>query len=312
MKLLISDRTELGQLDLPVGIEVVVVDENRPVPVEHQDATGVVIWGVGEQVGDFLSSLPNLGWVQTYLAGPDRIMALGLPDQVVVTNGVHFHDDTVAEHTVALTLALLRRLPEALVAQADHRWAGEMGGVQPLHPGNRVTSLIGARVVVWGFGAIGQRIASLVSGFGAVVSGIANSAGHRAGFEVTDRVDSALAEADVLIMVLPHRVDTIEILNERTISLLPNRAVVINVGRGSAIDEDALVAALKDGRLGGAGLDVTRVEPLPMNSPLWDAPNIIITPHGAGGRPVGAEQRIAHNLRAFLGEGDYIGRMSRP
>ena len=71
------------------------------------------------------------------------------------------------------------------------------------------------------------------------------------------------------------------------------------------------MAALSAGRLAGAGLDVTGTEPLPADSPLWDAPNLIITPHSAGGRPVGAEQRIAHNVRAYLGEGDYIGRMPR-
>lgn len=311
MKLLISTLTELGDLDLPDGVEAVWIDEAQRVPEEHRDAEGIVCWGTNPDLAGFFADLPRLGWIQTYLAGPDKIMALDLPDHVVITNGAHFHDLTVAEHALGLTLALLRGLPACARAQQEHRWASELGGVQPMRPRDAVTTLIGTNAVVWGFGGIGQAIGRLLAAFGANVTGIATTAGERAGFPVTDDVDAALAGAEVLIMVLPHRVDTIKALNERTLGLLPARAVVVNVGRGSGVDEDALVAALSTGRLAGAGLDVTSTEPLPADSPLWEAPNLIITPHSAGGRPVGAEQRIAHNVRAYLGDGDYIGQMPR-
>lgn len=311
MKLLISNLTDLGVLDLPDGVETVHIDESQRIPEEHRDAEGIVCWGINPDLAGFFADLPQLGWIQTYLAGPDKIMALDLPERIVITNGAHFHDLTVAEHALALTLSLLRSLPTCAAAQRDRRWASELGGVQPLHPKDAVTTLIGTNAVVWGFGGIGQAIGRLLAAFGANVTGIANSAGERAGFPVTDEVDSTLANADVLIMVLPHRPDTIKVLNDHTLSVLPDRAVVVNVGRGSGVDEDALVRALTEGRIGAAALDVTSVEPLPADSALWQAPNLIITPHSAGGRPVGAEERIAHNLRAYLGQGDYIGVMRR-
>lgn len=312
MKLLLSDMTPLVELDLPDDVEVVAFNERERVPDEHRDAEAIVLWGtVNPDLTSFFADLPRLGWVQSYMAGPDAIMSARLPDDVVVTKGQNFHDQTVAEHALTLVLAQVRRLPEAAVAQAEHRWARELGGVQALHPDDRVTTLIDTPVVVWGFGAIGQAIARLLAAFGARVTGLARTPGERAGFPVTDDVDAALAHADVLIMILPHSDATTGVLNEHTISVLPDRAIVVNVGRGSAVDEDALVRALRDGRLGGAGLDVTSTEPLPADSPLWDAPNLVLTPHAAGGRPVGAEERIAHNLRAFRGDGDFIGRMPR-
>lgn len=312
MKLLLSTLTDLEPLDLPPGVEVVPIDERSRVPDEHRDAEAAVIWGtVNPDLRQFFADLPRLAWVQSYMAGPDKIMAAGLPAHVVVTNGAHFHDQTVAEHALALTLTCVRRVPATLAAQAQHRWASELGGIQPLRPANAVTTLLGARVVVWGFGAIGQTIARLFAAFGASVTGVATAAGERAGFPVTDDIDTALASADVLVMVLPHRDDTVGVLNDHTLSALPDRAIVVNVGRGSAVDEDALVRALVQGRLGAAALDVTSTEPLPPDSPLWDAPNLIITPHAAGGRPVGAEQRIEHNVRAFLGDGEFVGVMPR-
>ena len=90
-----------------------------------------------------------------------------------------------------------------------------------------------------------------------------------------------------------------------------NHAVVVNVGRGATVDQDELIAALRERRLAGAAVDVTVPEPLPADSPLWDAPNLIITPHAAGGRPVGADELISHNLAAFLAGTELRNRIER-
>jgi phosphoglycerate dehydrogenase-like enzyme len=108
-----------------------------------------------------------------------------------------------------------------------------------------------------------------------------------------------LPRTDVLIMILPATSETGHALNARVLDLLPPHAWLVNVGRGSTVDEAAVLAAIRSKRLAGAALDVFETEPLPRESGLWDEPNIIISPHAAGGRPVGAADLIAHNLAAL-------------
>jgi len=108
-----------------------------------------------------------------------------------------------------------------------------------------------------------------------------------------------LPTADVLVNILPTAASTDRALDARRLALLPRTAWLVNVGRGSTVDEDALVDALRGGGLAGAALDVTRTEPLPVDSPLWDLPNVLITPHAAGGRPLGAAALIIANAQAL-------------
>ena len=129
---------------------------------------------------------------------------------------------------------------------------------------------------------------------------MARSAGDRAGFEVIAACDieSALPQTDLLVMVLPSTPQTAGALSAERLALLPRRAVVVNVGRGTTVDQAALEAALRSGTISGAGIDVTDPEPLPAGSTLWDAPNLLLTPHAAGGRVVGAVERIIANAAA--------------
>jgi phosphoglycerate dehydrogenase-like enzyme len=302
VKLLLPDSVPLDPA-LPEGVETVRYDATAPVPEEHLDAEALVVWG--NAPGDLRAvagRMPRLRWVQTLAAGPDAVLGAGFPDDVVVTSGVGLHDRPVTEHALTLVLALLRRLPEAIAAQAEHRWAGELGGLQPLHPDGRVTTLLGARVLVWGFGNIGQNLAPLLRALGAQVTGVGRSAGERAGFPVVaqDQLEAELGQTDVLVMILPATEATTHALDATRLAALPRHAFVVNVGRGTTVDEPALVAALTEGRIGGAALDVTEVEPLPADSPLWDAPNLLLTPHAAGGRPVGSDELVGTNLAALL------------
>ncbi|SET11703.1 phosphoglycerate dehydrogenase [Geodermatophilus poikilotrophus] len=302
MKILLPDSLPLAPA-LPEGVEAVRYDVAAPVPEEHLDAEALVVWGnAPADLRAVAGRMPRLRWVQTLAAGPDAVLGAGFPDDVVVTSGVGLHDRPVTEHALALVLALLRRLPAGLAAQAEHRWADELGGLQPLHPEGAVTTLLDARVLVWGFGNIGQNLAPLLQALGAQVRGVGRSAGERAGFPVVaeDRLAAELEHADVLVMILPATEATTHALDAGRLAALPRHAFVVNVGRGSTVDEPALVAALTDGGIAGAALDVTEVEPLPADSPLWDAPNLLITPHAAGGRPVGADELVATNLAALL------------
>jgi phosphoglycerate dehydrogenase-like enzyme len=110
---------------------------------------------------------------------------------------------------------------------------------------------------------------------------------------------SLLPTADALVMILPALPATRHAFNASVAALLPRHAWLVNVGRGATLDEAALLDAVRSGRLGGAALDVTEAEPLPPSSPLWDQPNIIVSPHAAGGRPLGAPSLIRSNLEAF-------------
>ncbi|ADB74426.1 phosphoglycerate dehydrogenase [Geodermatophilus obscurus] len=304
MKILLPGSLPLAPA-LPEGVEAVRYDVAAPVPEEHLDAEALVVWGnAPADLRAVAGRMPRLRWVQTLAAGPDAVLSAGFPDDVVVTSGVGLHDRPVTEHALALVLALLRRLPAALAAQAEHRWADELGGLQPLHPEGAVTTLLDAQVLVWGFGNIGQNLAPLLQALGAQVRGVGRSAGERSGFPVVseDRLEAELEHTDVLVMILPATEATTHALDAARLAALPQHALVVNVGRGSTVDEPALVAALTEGRIAGAALDVTEVEPLPADSPLWDAPNLLLTPHAAGGRPVGADELVAANVAALLAD----------
>lgn len=283
-------------------VEVHSYDPEAPIPDEHRDAEILVAWANNAANLASAVSMPNLRWVQALSAGAEDIIGAGFADDVSITNGSGVHDRTVSEHATALALSLLRRLPEAGRAQGDHIWSTEIGGIQPMHPEGRVTSFIRARVLIWGFGNIGQNLATILTALGADVRGVARSEGERAGFPVISEagIEAALPETDVLIMVLPGVEATRHALNAKRLALLPARAYVVNVGRGSTVDEDAMIAALESGAIAGAATDVASQEPLPADAPLWDAPNLIITPHGAGGRPDLGPELIQENLDAFV------------
>lgn len=300
-KVLLPDTIDLD-LSLPEGWSAAVVDAREPIPAEHHDARAIVVWGASRRhLASAAADLPDLALVQSLAAGVEGILDAGFGDVVRIAAGIGLHSRTVAEHTLGLLLSLVRRLPEAKEAQAAHEWSRELGGLQPLHPEGRRTTLLGARVLVWGFGDIGRTLAPLLSALGADVTGIARTAGERDGYRVIteDSLADELPHTDVLISSLPATEQTRHAIGARVLDALPEHAFVLNVGRGTVVDQQALAAALRGGSIGGAALDVTDPEPLPADDPLWDAPNLLITPHGAGGRPVEPEARIVENLRAL-------------
>ncbi len=308
MKILLPNTTPLST-DLPDGWEAAVIDAREPIPAEHHDAEALVVWGASRRhLASAATELPKLRFVQSLAAGVDGILAAGFRDDVVIATGAGLHSQTVSEHTLAMLLAVLRSLPQCLKAQERHEWADELGGMQELRPEGRLTSLMDTRVLIWGFGQIGQHLAPLLSALGAQVQGVARSAGERAGCPVIaeDAVMDALPETDVLISILPATEKTTRIVNAEVLAALPDHAIFVNVGRGATVDQAALKEALEAGTLGAATLDVTEPEPLPADDPLWQAPRLLITPHAAGGRPVGADERIRANLQALNDGGEIL------
>ena len=306
LKVLLPDSIKLNPA-LPDGATAVTYAAMEPVPEEHRDADVLVVWGNRwRDLRQTAPSFTNLKLVQALMAGPDALLTMDFSPSVTMCNGVGLHDQTVSEHALAMLLTMVRRLPASAEAQRDHRWANELGGNQELHPDGPVTTLLGARVLIWGFGSIGTTLAPMLRGLGATVTGVARSAGERKGFPVItdDTLADELGRTDALIMILPAGDDTADALNAERLGQLKQGAYVVNVGRGNSVDEAALLEALQSGQLGGAALDVFKKEPLPEDSPLWDAPNVLITPHGAGGRPVEADELIERNVAALIEGGE--------
>ena len=303
MTTLLLPTTLTDDPTVPPDVRVVRYAVGQPVPDDALDAEVLVLWGnPQDQMVDAARRLPRLRWVQTLAAGPDAALAAGFADDVVITSGRGLHDGPVAEHTLALILAAARRVPDLVRAQAEHRWADELGGMQTDRTGQTFRSLAGASVLVWGFGSIAARLAPLLDALGAQVTGVATTPGRRHGFPVISAFDlpDHLPTTDLLVALLPATDQTRHAIDADVLGLLPPHAWVVNVGRGATLDEAALLDALRSDRVGGAALDVFETEPLPVDSPLWDESRVLISPHAAGGRPVGAGELVTANLTAFL------------
>jgi phosphoglycerate dehydrogenase-like enzyme len=286
------------------SVDLVPYDVTEPIPSEHHDASVLVAWtNTPTNLKDAASKLTNLKWIQSLAAGPNDVLNAGFDaSKIQITTGSGLHDATVAEHALGLLLNAARRFYEMRDYQLQSKWPAHLGGPQPDRPKGLFQSLAGANIVVWGFGNIAKTLTPWLTAMGASVKGIARTEGVRDGVQIFTQssLEKILPETDALVMILPGSNTTNNVLNKDTLALLPSHAWVVNVGRGTSIDENALADALENKTLGGAALDVFVKEPLEEESRLWKAPNLILSPHGAGGRPRGAEELIATNLRRFM------------
>lgn len=249
---------------------------------------------------------PNLVWLHAPSAAVNQLLTPGwVAGPVRITNGREIHGRPVAEHALAMMLAIARGLPEAVRAQSQRQWAQEAIWHGPLQP----TELRGATAVLAGLGAIGGELARLMKAMGMRV--VAIRARPQLGAGVADEVhapaelEAVLPAADYLVLALPVTRESTALLDARRLALLPPRACVVNVGRGSLIDEPALTAALAAGRLRAAALDVFAHEPLAADSPLWAMRQVLIVPHLGSATARMWERQvelIAENLRR-LGAG---------
>ncbi len=249
---------------------------------------------------DAMRHAPSLRWVQGHAAGADRpifqdLMARGV--QVTTSSGVNA--GVVAQTALAGLLALARRFPQLMAAQRAHTWA-------PLIKTGLPRDLAGQTAVIVGWGPIGQQLGALLTALGLRVVAVrrqAQPAGAAIETVALADLEAVLPRADWLVLACPLTDRTRGLVNAQALARLPAGAHLVNVARGEVVDEAALVAALQSGHLAGAYLDVFAHEPLAAESPLWDMPHVIATPHSAGfsdGNAAKVEQMFLDNLVRWL------------
>ncbi len=250
---------------------------------------------------DLLERAPNLRWVHLGFAGIDLpLFGTLLERGVRLSNSPTSAAEPIAHTAMAGLLALARRFPFWAAAQRDREW-------RRLPNELIAEDLSDQTLVIYGLGAIGGELARLAQAFGVYVIGVRRRPGDAADAvdEILhpDQLDTVLPRADWLAITANLTGETRGAITAERLALLPAGAHVINVSRGAIIEETALIDALRSGGLGGAYLDVFAVEPLPVASPLWDLPNVIISPHNswaAKGNPERARAAFLENLECWL------------
>jgi phosphoglycerate dehydrogenase-like enzyme len=248
-----------------------------------------------------LSQAHNLRWFQHWAAGVDWVLRHPEVTQMdfVLTNTSGVHPIPANEHIFALLLALGRDLHRAIRAQGDSRWI-------PQDEQDALFELADKTMLLVGVGAIGERTARLATAFSMRVLGVrrdptVGAPGVEAMFD-TDHLLDALPEADFVVLTMPLTRETEGMIGAPELRAMKPTAYLINVGRGGTVQEEALIRALREGWIAGAGLDVFETEPLPEESPLWGMDNVIVTSHYAGGTPRYNERALdifLDNLRRY-------------
>src|SRR5262245_44545188 len=223
----------------------------------------------------------RLRWMFFSSSGIERGVAAGIPEGVRVSNSTGVKAAMVSEHAMMLLLALLRQLPECQAHQRAHLYTRAETNA-------RLRTLEDATVCVFGRGAIGRALARKLKAFDAQVIAVSRISGEPGGIVYSrERRREALALADAVVICTAGDETSYHMIGAAEIAAMKPSAYLVNVARGEIVDEAALIAALREGRLAGAGLDVNEVEPLPTDSPLWDMPNVLLSPHVAGGGSTG-------------------------
>lgn len=244
------------------------------------DANVIVVSGLWRN--EILQMAPRLALVQSISAGTDQYDKAKFREAGVrLASAQGVNAPAVAEHAIAMTLAMTRQIHSARDNQAKRFWRPMIGD-----PARREEVIGGKTVLVVGLGGIGQRVARLAKAFDMTVLATRRDASR--GGEGADEVHpqtalpDLLGRADVVVLTCPLTPETENLVNAGALERMKPTAYLVNVARGRVVEEAALIAALRDGRIAGAALDVTRDEPLAGDSPLWAMPNVLITPHSGG------------------------------
>ena len=279
-----------------IAPDAVHVYAHRSTATPEQIAAATVIFGWPRE--EMMEGAVNLKWFQSMWAGTEEYNGF-LPEGILFTSSSGSNSRSVAEHMLTGLMAVCRRLPTYLDSQRSHVWKDE----------GPMKTILGGTVLVLGAGNVGSTFAGLCQGLGARTIGLKRTVnGPIQGFDevrAMDELDALLPQADVVALTLPHSPQTVGLMNADRVARMKDDAILISAGRGSVLDQDALVNAMKAGRLWGAALDVTDPEPLPADSPLWDVPNLLLTPHVAGGMRLEITRRkcvemALENLRRYV------------
>ncbi|MDR5684236.1 MAG: D-2-hydroxyacid dehydrogenase [Armatimonadota bacterium] len=302
----IEPRHERAILDVSPRVDLRVVS-GEGAEAHAEEAEVLVGWVVPDA---FFRRASRLRWIHATSAGVDHLIDTpAWSADVVITNSRGIHAIPIGEHVLGWMLMFARNLHTALRNQIARRWDRQIGG-----------EFHGATVGILGFGAIGREIARLCAAFGArtlamrrhplslgEASASSLPGGERLGGTVAlygpDGLREVLEASDYVVVALPLTAQTRRLIGAREIGWMKQDAVLINVGRGEIVDEAALVSALAARRIRGAALDCFEVEPLPATSPLWEADNVLISPHVSGSSPRYMDRAIplfCENLRRYL------------
>jgi phosphoglycerate dehydrogenase-like enzyme len=264
-----------------MSVQVVQRDSYEGIEEHLQDAE--VIFTISLRPAQFALAR-QLRWIHAPTAAVHQFMfAELLNSAVVLTNSREVHGPVVAEHVMALILALAKKIPQAAVLQQKRIWGQET----IWKDGPRLGEISGATLGLVGVGSIGQRVARMACALGMRVIAVREhrEKGTPEGVDAVfapSELDDVLRQSDYVVVAAPLLVTTEKLISAERLLKMKSDAYLINVGRGPQVDEAALAAALQDGQIAGAALDVFEHEPLPPDSPLWSVPNLLITPHTAG------------------------------
>ena len=301
MKIVIYDVLGFSGSDIE-KIRALAPDATVVVPAEHDLADELRDAEVffGYHTPEVFANADKLKWIQATAAGMDVLLSPEVKARdILVTNASGVHAPQVAEMAWALTLSIARGVALYVRQQREHHW--EWGPIYDID---------GRTAGVIGLGGIGRRYARVAAAFGMNVLAVDAHPVSKPDFVDSlwgmDRLDDLVETADVILTSCPYTEDTHHLINGERIAKMKPTAIVVNIARGGIVDEDALSEALLEGRIAGAGIDVCETEPLPPDSPLWDVPNLVITPHcgGLGPARMGRlAQFFCENLQHYL-DGD--------
>jgi phosphoglycerate dehydrogenase-like enzyme len=290
------------------GVTLLLAKDRNEAAALARDADAVI----GYCTPEVLESGARLRWIQLLSAGVER--CLGIPGfagrGIALTNMQKVAGPVMAEHVIAFMLALTRGFAAYVPLQARGEWRDDAV------PSSRMWSVEGRTMLVVGLGGIGTEVARRAHALGMTVIATRNSGRHGPPYVsevgLSGDLQAFAARADVIVNALPLTPETRNLFDRRFFDAAKRGALFINVGRGASVVTDDLVAALADGRIGGAGLDVTEPEPLPAGHPLWRAPNVIITPHVSADIDTGDGARwvvVRENLRRFAAGGKLLSEV---
>ncbi|MHB1420331.1 MAG: D-2-hydroxyacid dehydrogenase [Bacillota bacterium] len=276
------------------GATLVVADKKQICMDQALDAEVLLTWGMTNPA-EYCREAKALRWVHSMSAGVDRLLHTVRPE-VILTCTRDIHGGPIGETVLAYILAFSRGIPTILRQQAKHQWVRY----------SQADEAEGKTVGIIGLGSVGRGIARKCKALGMQVLAIRKTPGTEETVDALyppERLHYLLQQSDFVVLALPLTGETRNLIGEQELAAMKRTAYLINIARGGVVDESALVRALQEGRIAGAGLDVVAQEPLPDDSPLWDRENVIITPHMAALSPYYMDRAMevfCENLRRLL------------
>lgn len=288
------DRDEL----IAIAKDHTILFRSNETATEQELRTADILYGMPTQ--DMLRQAENLKWLQATNAGIEKYLPLDVTrKEAIITNASGFFTEALCESAIGMLLLLMKKFPQYIDNQKNRIW----------HDEDATASITGSKAMVVGFGAAGMSIGRVLHAFGAKVYGVRRQNLDVPSFAeaviTPDKMPELLPEMDIIMLALPHTQLTDRLFDEELFGFVKRGAYLVNIGRGKTVDQDALVQALQNGTICGAGLDVFTVEPLPKEHPLWSMENVFITPHVAGRdyMPLALKRNIAlfkENLKRYL------------